>query len=135
MKHRRFEISTNTVFGLVIAVFALIGLFWIARSIFRILIWAAPVLLILTLIINYRVVTRYLEQVWNLLKNHTIIGVGAVVLTILGFPIVVAYLFFKAWMSRKYLTEEIGPKFTDYQEIEDDEMNSARKEKEVDNNE
>jgi Zn-dependent protease with chaperone function len=73
-----------------------IGLFWIARGLFTILTYAAPLLLIAALIINYKVVTGYVQWLWTTLNRDPLMGLIYTVLSFIGFPILSAYLLFKA---------------------------------------
>ena len=82
--------------GGLILVGLFIGLFWIAQGIFTILSYAAPVLFIIALIVNYRVVTGYGEWLWNTLKREPLMGIIYTALSFFGFPILAAYLLFKA---------------------------------------
>lgn len=82
--------------GGLILVGLFIGLFWVARGIFTILSYAAPVLIIAALIINYRVVTGYGQWLWKTLNRNPLMGIIYTALSFFGFPIVAAYLLFKA---------------------------------------
>lgn len=94
------NISQLIVGGLVlIALF--IGMFWVARSIFTILSYIAPFMLIAAAIINYRVVTGYGLWLWNTLKRDPIMGVVYTALSFFGFPILSAYLLFKAFAVKR----------------------------------
>ena len=87
--------------SLLIAVVALIMLFVIARFVLRLLYFIAPFLLIATAIIDYRVVTGYISWLVGMVKKNTLLGIGAIVLSVIGFPIVTVGLFGKALLNRK----------------------------------
>ncbi|MBP6566265.1 MAG: hypothetical protein KA270_03800, partial [Saprospiraceae bacterium] len=99
--YREFKVGgSNSPFGflgplLILAVF-FTALFFLAKGVFWLLSWVAPILLIITLIIDYTVVTDFFKFVWKLLKENTIMGILAVLLVVFGYPIVAGYLFFKA---------------------------------------
>lgn len=124
----QFKFNANFWVGLIVMIAVLIGLFYIARGIFTILAWAAPVLLIITLIIRHQVVISYGKMVWNLLRKNPLMGIIAVVLTIIGFPVVALALFGKALLDRKVVQlsdraeKAYRDEFTEYEEIEDESL-------------
>lgn len=87
--------------GILLAVLFFVAIFYITKSLFTLLAYAAPVLLILTLIIDYKVVTNYLRWIFQLLKSNAIAGIGMILLTVFGFPFVTTYLFAKSLVKRK----------------------------------
>ena len=99
-------------------------------EIFGILQLLAPVLLIATAIINWKVIPWYLKTVFHWLKHKTALGVVAVVFTVLGFPLVVAGLFAKALLERQAKrmtgTDTDRPanktEFLEYEELEEDSL-------------
>lgn len=112
--------------GLLIAIVALIMLFVVARFIFRILYFLSPFLLIATAIIDYRVITSYITWLINMTKRNALLGIGAIVLSIIGFPIVSAGLFGKALFNRQVRQaqkekqqEMIRPEIGEYVEFEE----------------
>jgi len=128
--YREYKVgSSNSPFGflgplLILAVF-FTALFFLAKGVFWLLSWVAPVLLIITLIIDYTVVTDFFKFVWKLLREKTIMGILAVLLVVFGYPIVSGYLFFKALGKRtiKKAYERVEKDkniFTDYEEVVED---------------
>ncbi len=101
MKGQGFSIKTNGIFGFIFLVLLLVGLFFLARGIFKILSFAAPVLIIAALIINYRTVVNYLKFMLSLLKRSLLTGIIAILLSVIGFPILSGVLFGKAIFDRK----------------------------------
>lgn len=100
------------------------ALFFIAKSIFIGLAYASPVLILLTLLIDWRVVSEYIQFIWKLLKENSVVGLVMILLSVLGFPIVFGFLFFKALGRRsiKKTIEQIEKEqktYTDYEEVED----------------
>jgi predicted membrane protein len=98
---QNWRIQTNHWFGLIFMIMVLVVIFFILRGVFQILSWAAPFLFILALIINYKTVIGYGAMLLRLLKDRTLLGVLAVILTIVGFPVVAAYLFGRSLVDRK----------------------------------
>ncbi len=97
--------SSNLIIGAII----LIGIFLftsvVFSLIFRILTYLTPVLLIAALILDHKTVTGYVKWVIGLFKKETLWGVGATLLTIVGYPIVAGYLFGKAFLNYRYKKE------------------------------
>jgi Na+-transporting methylmalonyl-CoA/oxaloacetate decarboxylase gamma subunit len=107
-------------FGVIVVLTVLlVALFFIAKGIFTILSWAAPVLLILTAIFDYAVIKEYGRFIWNLLRTQPLWGIVAVILTIIGFPIVTGFLFFIAYArkSLKNYQKSQEPKYANYEEV------------------
>ncbi len=127
-RRRGFELnSSNTIVTIVFLILAFVALFWLARSLFAILSWAAPILLIATLIMDYRIVLNYGKWILKLFKTNVLGGIAASVLTVLGFPIVSLLLFGRAMLERKTrqmreaYEAERNPAYTDYEVIEEHE--------------
>ena len=129
-KEFRFGGRNSNPFGafgsIIILILFFIALYFIAKGIFTVLSYLAPILLIITLIIDYTVVLDFGKFILRLFKNNILIGILAVLLTIVGFPIVAGFLFFRSLIRRnlkstgsfKETPKEI---YTDYEEIEDEE--------------
>lgn len=114
----------SSIGAIIFLVLFFLGLFFLARGIFYILSWLSPVLLIATLIMDYKVVTNYLQWVLSLFRTNVVFAIGMVLLTIFGFPIVTGYLFGKAILKRKikkvqaeYETRTQG-QFVEYEEVD-----------------
>lgn len=102
--------------------FILFILFWIAKSIFKILSLVAPILFFAALIINYRVVIGYGKWIGSMLKTNPLVGVLSVILTIVGFPVVSMYLLLKAISSRdaKETYSYKKGEYIEYEEVNED---------------
>lgn len=109
--------------GIIILTLFFVALYFIAKGLFTVLSFIAPVLLILSLILDYTVVIDYGKFILNLLKNNLIVGILAVVLTILGFPIVSGFLFFRAIIRQKLKSamkqQEKKNAYAEYEVIEE----------------
>jgi predicted membrane protein len=97
----------------------LVAMFFIAKGIFTVLSWVAPLLLILTAVFDYTVIIDYGKFLLKLLKENLLFGIIGIILTIIGFPIVSGFLFFKAYARKKLkdYTKQQQPKYVDYEEI------------------
>jgi hypothetical protein len=91
----------NGIIGFLVMIAVIVGIFFIAKGIFKLLYFAAPVLLLLALIINYRTVLGYLRWLFGLFKRNILTGIIAVLLTIIGYPVVCGLLFGKSILDRK----------------------------------
>jgi len=96
-----FNLRLNGIMGLITVIMFFILLFFIARGIFTILAWAAPVLIIAALLINYRTVLGYIRFLWDQLRRRPLMGILGILLTVLGFPIVCGFLFGKSILDRR----------------------------------
>lgn len=123
MKGQGFAVRTNGIFGFIFMVLILVALFFIAKGIFKLLALISPVLIIGALIINYRTIINYFKFILSLLKRSALTGIIAILLSIVGFPILAGVLFGKAILDRKvrklqqeHRAREEG-EFVQYEEI------------------
>jgi len=117
--------NNNPLWSVLIGVFALVALYFIARFIFRILYFLAPLFLIAALILDYKVVVNYGKWLVKLFKQNLIVGIGASLLTVFGFPLVSAYLAGRAFFNyRIKQVEKIHQQETDGEIVDFEELNS-----------
>ncbi len=131
IRRRGYEFNTqNTLVSLLGMVLAFIVLIWVVKGLFSLLSIVAPILLIITLFINHRIVLNYGKWLLNLLKNNVLVGVAVTLLSVVGFPVVSLLLFSRAILQRKVknLEQEMRARqeraYSDYEileEIEPDE--------------
>jgi predicted membrane protein len=97
--------NTNNPFGslwsLLIFVGVLVLLFFALTGFVKLLYFVAPVLLIATLFINYRVVMDYVTDVLTTFQTDILWGVVKVLFAVVAYPLVIGWLFTKALMYRK----------------------------------
>lgn len=91
----------NSLIGLLVLIGVMVLLFFVVKGFISILYWVAPVLLIVTLIINYKVVADYVISVFETFKTDILMGMVKVAFTFLCYPIVIGWLFAKALLYRK----------------------------------
>ncbi len=109
--------------GLLMLIAFFFVLFYMVKGIYSILSMVAPVLLLITAIINYRVITGYLGMLWSVFKNNWIVGLLGAILTVVGFPFVSGFLFFKAIVGRKInsiqaeLQQKQQGEYVDYEDL------------------
>jgi hypothetical protein len=109
--------------GIAIMAVVLIGLFVVLRGIFNLLYFLAPVMLIATLIIDYKVVLRYIKQLGGLFTTNPIYGIGATALTFFFYPVIFLVLLFRAITGRRlkqFEGESIDREddYVDYEELD-----------------
>jgi hypothetical protein len=101
MKGQGFSLRLNGIIGFVVMVGIVVLLFFAARGIFRLLSFAAPVLIVLALIINYKTIVNYFRFILGLLHRNPLTGIIAILLSVVGFPILSGVLFGKSILDRK----------------------------------
>ncbi len=128
MQERR-NIDVNpfsSIFSILVMVLIFVGLFFVAKGIFTILAWLAPILLIATAVIDYKVILNYGKWLLNLLRKDLLLGIGGILLTIFGFPVIAGFLFGKALIYRKLkkmnqeFEGESSSEFLEYEEINEE---------------
>ena len=106
----------NAWYGLIIMVIVLIMLYFLVTSLFKILYYLSPLLLLLTLIFDYKVVVRYGKMIGRFFKKNWLFGLLIAVLSVLAFPFVMGGLFLNAFMN--WRLRRAGKKYGNYQEEE-----------------
>jgi hypothetical protein len=123
MKSQGFNIRFSGIVGFAFMVLIFVALFFLAKGVFTLLSWIAPVLIILTLVINPRTILNYLRFMLSLLQRNPLGGILGIILSVIGFPILSGVLFGKAILDRKvrklnqaYQAEKEG-EFVEFEEI------------------
>ncbi|MCB0596188.1 MAG: hypothetical protein H6557_16675 [Lewinellaceae bacterium] len=127
MRYRKeINFNNNTPFssitGILLVVLFLVTLYFIARAIFTILYYLAPIMIVAALIIDHKVVLGYVKWVIGLLRENLLLGIGATVLSIVGFPVLSAFLLGKALLKKqvkKAQEEAEAPHKGEYIEFEE----------------
>lgn len=96
-----FSLRLNGIIGFIVMVAILALLFFVAKGVFTLLAYAAPVLILLALLINYKTIVNFLKFAWNLLRRNPLSGILLIVLSVIGFPILSGILFGKSILDRK----------------------------------
>jgi len=116
----------NSITSILFLVLIFVALYWLATGIFKILSVAAPFMLIAALVINHNVVLNYGKWLWNLLLKKPLLGIGGILLTVFGFPIISGFLLGKALLYRKvkkmkqeYDKQQNGD-FIEYEEVDEE---------------
>lgn len=113
--------------GSIVALLMLVGflmvVWFFVNSLFAILSWVAPVLLLITFFLKRQVITNYISFIANTFKQNVGMGLLYSIGTFFLFPLVTGYLFVKALIAYQ-LEKKFGPaeeKFSQYEEVEEDE--------------
>lgn len=110
----------------IIAILFLLMMGWLAlkavTGVFAILSWFAIPLFVLALILNYRVVPDYVNWVFDKIRKDPLKGLLVAGGSIVGYPLVSAWLALKAYTTRKKIKKQKGnPKkgeYVKYEEVE-----------------
>jgi predicted membrane protein len=111
------KININSWLGLIIIFGIIFLLFIIIRSLYKLFFILAPVFILLSLILDYRVIAKFGIVLYNLLKHKTSLGILAVIFTLLGLPFVAAAMFFNSFMNFRTKIRNKS-KYTQYIELE-----------------
>lgn len=95
----------SLIIGLILLIAIIYGLIKITQWIFSLLYYVSPLLLIATLIIDINVVKEFIGSLRNLARRNPPLGIAAIALSLVFFPVPVAWLFFKAVTGRKLKKE------------------------------
>lgn len=118
--------SKNPLGGLLMMILFIVIVYFFFKALFWVLGIATPIMVILTLFINYKVYPEYLQMIINLFKRSPIMGIATGALTFFAFPLVAAFLLAKALFFKKInkVHEDIRKKeekeYVEYEEVEDD---------------
>jgi predicted membrane protein len=122
----------NSLISLLMFGGVLLLLIFLIKGFFSLLYLAAPFLLVITLIINYRVVRDYAAGIVTTLQSDILMGMVKVAFTVLCYPLVIGWLFAKALIYRKVntLQQDFQKKMkqqdqtqdVDYEEISSEEL-------------
>lgn len=137
MRYRKeFNVNNNNPFssitGILLVVLFLVALYFIARAIFTILYYLAPVMIVAALIIDHKVVLGYAKWLGGLLRDNLLLGIGAIVLSVLGFPVLSAFLLGKALFRRQVKKAREEPEagkigeYIEYEELDDEHLELPR---------
>ncbi len=91
----------GSITSLLVMAAVIIGLFFLAKGIFSLLAWAAPVLLLITLILDYNIILDFGAWLVKLLRTNILNGIIAVLFVVFAFPLVAGFLFSKAILKRQ----------------------------------
>ena len=122
--------GNNGLGCLVMGVLGAVAGFLLLKGLYNLLLWAAPVLLILALVIRWQVFPATLKNWVNTLRTNPLMGVLQAAFAVLGFPFFALYMFLLAIGGNKIeqLRDQyqqpmnnrpaVEEEFADFEEIE-----------------
>lgn len=126
-----FSAKSQSPLALLVPIMILVGVvlfsFYAIKGLLAILSVVAPILLIITFFLDREVITSYVKWIGRLLRENTIVGILAVVLSVVGFHVVSGFLFVRALIRRQFrkvvgkMEEERDGKLVDYEEVVEEE--------------
>jgi predicted membrane protein len=118
MKELKFKNNNiNSWLGLIVIFGIVVVLFIIIQSLYKLFFILAPVFILLSLILDYRVIAKFGILLYNLLKHKTTLGILAVIFSVIGLPFVAAAMFFNSFMNFRNKIRSKS-KYTKYIELE-----------------
>lgn len=128
MLNQRNSFKVSPLMGLILLGLVLFFIYIIFKGLFALASTIMPVLAIATIFIDYKVYVSFGKTLVNLLKSNILLGLGAVALTFIAFPLVILFLFSKALIKRFALKsvkdnplfqeKKHEDEYLDYEEIE-----------------
>lgn len=114
--------------GFLVALVALYVLFKFLGFLYSLLWYAAPLLLIASLVIDHKVFLGYVNSIKGLFERKWYLGLAALVLSVVVFPITSLYLFGMALFRKKLkeraaaADERVNGRWTEYEDVSDEPM-------------
>lgn len=111
------------ILGFIVALIVLYFLFNLLGFLYNLLWYAAPVMFIASLIIDYTVFTGYLKSIQALFARKWYLGVLAVILSLVVFPLTATYLLGMSLFRKKLreraqeMDEQVNGKWAEYEDI------------------
>ncbi|MEM9887927.1 MAG: hypothetical protein AAF849_18675 [Bacteroidota bacterium] len=94
------KVNTGSlIIGAVMLVVMFILLFSLARIAYRLLTFIAIPLLIITAIIDYKIIVNYFNWVVSVIKKNPLMGIGLSLLSMVFYPVLAAVLFGRAFFT------------------------------------
>lgn len=129
MANRQRRSSSSPLAG-IIGLGLMLLMIWLAitavKGVFSILSFFAIPLFIIAMILNFRVLPDYVSWVAGKIKQDPLKGILIAGGSLVGYPLVAAWLAFKAYTTRKFgkgkkVKEEKKGEYVKYEEVEEDE--------------
>ncbi len=131
-QYRQSNSNLNPLFSILVLLLLLVGFFYLAQYIYKFLLIISPVVILITLIIDYKVFVSFARLLMAFVKQNVIAGVSFIILSAFLFPVISLFLLGKALLKRKInkFEEKIKQEentFTPYEEVEEPIINVAKK--------
>lgn len=111
----------------------LTAFFFVAQYIYKFLFYISPLVIIATLILDYKVFVNYGRLIMAFMKQNVVVGISMIVLSAFLFPVIAVFLLGKAILKRKIskmeakIYEEQNT-FSNYEEVDDPVINGTKNE-------
>lgn len=132
MIYKQYSYNSNGGPGFLWSVIVLVAIFAVLYFVFKGILWLftilAPILFILTIIFDFKVILNFINFIITRFKSNVLVGILLVILAIIFYPLVTGFLFVKAagnWYVNYKLKKIEKEKYTQYedvQEVDDDEF-------------
>ena len=114
---------------LIFGILALVAFWFVLKGLYALLYWAAPVLFVAALIVNWRAVAATGRDFWDLLQRNPLGGLLLGALCVVAFPLLALYLLLRAvgYNKMQAFKQQFGQErgaaqpegeFADYEELE-----------------
>ncbi len=94
--------NRNPLVSLLVTVAIIACIYFAAKGLFWLLNLIVIPLFIITLILDYKVVLNYFKWLGTLVQNSPLSGVAMGALTVMAYPVIVAFLFAKALIVNRF---------------------------------
>ena len=122
---------------LIFGILALVALWFVLKGLYALLYWAAPVLFVAALIVNWRAVAATGRDFWELLQRNPLGGLLLGALCVVAFPLLALYLLLRAvgYNKMQEFKQRFGQEpgaaqpegeFADYEELESQPKRGSR---------
>jgi uncharacterized membrane protein len=125
--YHQFNFSKNSggcFIPIIVLSLFFIALYLIIQNLYALLTQIAIVLLIITAVINHKVILDYLQFIIRTIKRDVLLGVLYSILSVVLYPLLIGFLFSKAlfswWVGRK-IKHIQDDKYSRYEEVSDNE--------------
>jgi hypothetical protein len=118
-----FNFKLDGLTGIVFFILFLVGVYMLIQGIYTLLYYASPFLLIGALLVDYKSVLNYGKWIVKQLQSNPILGIGIILINVLVFPFVCAFLFAKSLFKKKIrditkdMEAEQEGQFIEYEEV------------------
>ena len=134
----KFQQSTNKLnplISVVVLLAIMIGFFFAAQYIYKLLLYISPVVILITLILDYRVFASFGKLLMAFTKQNLIAGICFIALSVFLFPLIALFLLGKALLKRRISKFEQSiyeqeNTFFSFEEVEEPVINVAKKDAE-----
>jgi len=126
MIFQRKSYSVNPLMAILLTVGFFIAMYYIIRGFFFVIYWAAPLLVLAVLIIDYRLLLNHFKKLFVRIRREPASGVLWLIVNILALPLVALWLLIVGLFNRKVkkaeneIRRQREGEYVDYVEIKED---------------